>query len=109
MVEAPPAAAQRASVVHRSLLEVKTIAGVEDRLAIANATLAAAVGLGLGLPLYMLLAVALHLLLARVTRHDPCARRAYLRYCRQSARYDPWPAAGPGGGRPPGMGRGLLC
>ncbi len=100
----------RRTAVHRSLLEIKTIAGVEDRLAIANGTIAAALVLGLGLFAYLALAVALHLILARVTREDPCARRAYLRYCRQADLYDPWPRVRTRQGqRPDGLGRGMLC
>ena len=36
----------RASAVHKSLLEIKTLGGVEKRMAIANGTLAAALTMG---------------------------------------------------------------
>jgi type IV secretory pathway TrbD component len=100
----------RASAIHRSLLEIKTIGGVEDRLAILNGTFAAAIVMGLGLWPYIAVAVALHLVLARLTRRDPFTRRIYMRYNAQADRYDPWPHARQRcNRRPQGFGRATLC
>ncbi|MBC7779631.1 MAG: VirB3 family type IV secretion system protein [Proteobacteria bacterium] len=100
----------RATVVRASLLEVKTIAGVEDRLAILNATFALAIVMGLGLWPYLMIALLLHLLAARLTRRDPYLRRIYVRFAQQGDRYDPWPRVAPKRARrPPGFGRTLLC
>ena len=100
----------RATPVHRSLLEVKTLGGVEDKLAIMNATVAVAIVMGLGLWPYIPAAMALHLVLARVTRRDPFTRRIYMRYNAQADRYDPWPQARQRRNcRPPGFGRAMLC
>ena len=100
----------RATAVYRSLLEIKTIGGVEDRLAIMNGTFAIAIVVGLGLWPYIALAAALHLILARITRRDPFSRRIYMRYNTQADRYDPWPHARQRHGRrPQGFGRGTLC
>jgi type IV secretion system protein TrbD len=108
---APSAACSpRATIVYRSLLEVKTIAGVEDRVAILNATFALAIVMASGLWPLILVAAGLHAALARCTREDPYLRRVYLCYVRQSGRYDPWPSVhGRSGRRPNGFGRGLLC
>jgi len=100
----------RASLVHQSLLEVKTIAGVEDRLAILNATFALAIVMGLGLWPWLAAAFALHLVAARLTRRDPYLRRIYIRYARQADHYEPWPRTGMTcNRRPRGFGRDLLC
>jgi type IV secretory pathway TrbD component len=100
----------RATPVHRSLLEIKTIGGVEDKLAIMNGTFAVAIVMGLGLWLYLPVAIAMHLILARMTRRDPFTRRIYMRYNAQADRYDPWPHARQRRNRrPEGFGRSLLC
>ncbi|MCA3070048.1 MAG: VirB3 family type IV secretion system protein [Rhodocyclaceae bacterium] len=100
----------RSTPVYRSLLERKTIAGVEDRMAIFNATLALAVVMGSGLWYWLLAAAAFHIAIARMTRHDPWLRQVYIGYARQADRYDPWPRAGlRQGQRPAGFGCDLLC
>jgi len=100
----------RATPVRQSLLEVRTLAGVEDRLAILNATFALAIVMGMGLWPWLGVAVALHVLAARLTRYDPYLRRIYIRFARQADQYDPWPRVGPASGRrPQGFGRDLLC
>jgi type IV secretory pathway TrbD component len=100
----------RCTPVHRSLLEMKTLAGVEDRLAILNATLALAVAMGTGLWYWLGPALVLHMVAARLTRHDPWLRQVYTGYVRQADTYDPWPRVGMRRGRRPhGFGRDLLC
>jgi type IV secretion system protein VirB3 len=102
--------ALRRTPVHRSLLEMKTLAGVEDRLAILNATFALAITMGAGLWHWLFIAVFLHLLAARLTRHDPWLRQVYAGYVLQADAYDPWPRPGMRRGRrPDGFGRDLLC
>lgn len=86
------------------------IGGVESRVAIVNATLAAALAMGLGLWAWLPAAVAVHALAARATRRDPFARRVYAGYLRQGNHYDPWPRVGlTRAARPNGFGRDLLC
>ncbi len=103
-------AALRCTTVHGSLLQAKTIAGVEDRLAILNATCALAIVMGTGLWPYLGVALAAHVLAARATRDDPYLRSIWLQYLRQADRYDPWPCVrGRHGRRPHGFGRDLLC
>ncbi len=110
MTSDQPAPVLRSTPVYRSLLEMKTLGGVEDRIAIFNATLALAVVMGTGLWYWLLVATALHLALARMTRHDPWLRQVYIGYVRQCDRYDPWPRAGlRQGRRPAGFGGDLLC
>ena len=102
--------AVRQSSVHAALLERPMLGGVESRVAIVNATLAAALAMGLGLWAWLPAAVIVHALAARAMRRDPFARQVYAAYLRQADRYDPWPRAGmPRGARPPGFGRDLLC
>jgi len=110
MMRDPQVQVLRCSTVYRSLLERKTIAGVEDRLAIFNGTLALAVAMGTGLWYWLGVALALHLALARLTRHDPWLRQVYLCHIRLADRYDPWPRVGMRQGRrPAGFGRDMLC
>ncbi|MCE2946758.1 MAG: VirB3 family type IV secretion system protein [bacterium] len=109
-VPVPACAAPRRTPVHRSLLEMKTIAGVEDRLAILNGTFALAVAMGAGLWYWVFPALLLHMVAARLGRHDPWLRQVYTGYALQSDRYDPWPRVGMRRGRrPDGFGRDLLC
>ncbi|MBU6460732.1 MAG: VirB3 family type IV secretion system protein [Proteobacteria bacterium] len=100
----------RQSRVHRSLLEIHTLAGVERRLAILNWTIAAVFVLGAGFILYLAVALLLHGLLRWMTRKDPYLRMIYVRYNTQADDYDPWPhALQRQTCRPRGFGRGLLC
>lgn len=100
----------RQTVVHRSLLEVKTLGGVEDRLAILNGTLTLAIMMGLRIYLYAVAGIFLHVLLRYITRRDPFTRRIYMRYNRQWDIYDPWPHKRQRHHlRPEGFGRGMLC
>ncbi|MFN7753293.1 MAG: VirB3 family type IV secretion system protein [Pseudomonadota bacterium] len=102
--------APRQSPVHAALLEQPMLGGVESRVAIVNATLAAALVMGFGLWGWVPAAVAVHALAARATRRDPWARQVYAAYLRQADHYDPWPRVGSTRGqRPLGFGRDLLC
>lgn len=100
----------RRSPVHASLLEQPMLGGVESRVALVNATLAAALALGLGLWAWVPVAIVLHALAARATRRDPFARQVYAAYLRQADSYDPWPRTGlTRARRPRGFGPDLLC
>lgn len=58
---------------------------------------------------FAVLAVGVHLFLQGIFRRDPWMRMIYIRYMRQSDRYDPWPEIEPRRGlRPIGFGRGTL-
>lgn len=55
------------------------------------------------------LAVVLHFFLKSLYRSDPWLRPIYVRYMRQSDRYEPWPEKSPKRSlRPIGFGRGSL-
>ncbi|MDE3021451.1 MAG: VirB3 family type IV secretion system protein [Pseudomonadota bacterium] len=100
----------RQTRVHKSLLEIQTLAGVERRLAIFNWTLAAVFVLGAGMVSYLAVAFILHAFLRWITRKDPYLRLIYIRYNRQADEYDPWPhATQKQNRRPHGFGRGHLC
>jgi type IV secretory pathway TrbD component len=100
----------RRTPVHRSLMEMKTIAGVERRIAIANITIAAALTMAMHMWAYVAAAAMLHVVLAYMTKREPFLRLFYIRYNRQHDMYDPWPhAVQRSGHRPHGFGRGTLC
>jgi len=100
----------RRTPVHRSLMEIKTIAGVERRIAIVNITIAAALTMAMHVWGYVAAAALLHAVLAYLTKRDPFLRPIYIRYNTQADAYDPWPhAVQRGGHRPYGFGRGVLC
>jgi type IV secretory pathway TrbD component len=106
----PTEAGRRSTPVYLSLLEPKMLAGVEDRLAILNATLGLAVAMGTGLWPWMFATLALHLAMARASRHDAWVRQVYIVHVGNADRYDPWPRTGQRRGRRPhGFGRDLLC
>lgn len=100
----------RASQVHQSLLETKSIMGAERGFALANGTIAAAMIINLHILAWIPIALALHVFLVWLHGKDPMMRHIYIRYNRQAHRYDPWPHAealyNP---RPQGFGRGMLC
>jgi type IV secretory pathway TrbD component len=101
---------QRYTVIHKSLHEIKRIAGVESRLAILNGTMVAAFVMGLGMWHFIPLGFGAHIFLAWVTKKDAWARQIYIRYVTQADRYDPWPHAVQNKNkRPEGFGRGMLC
>lgn len=100
----------RASAVHKSLLEIKTIGGVEKRMAIANGTLAAALTMGTNQPLFIGLAIVVHFFLMWLTKKDPFMVKVYVRYAALADIYDPWPRrTHKRNQRPEGFGRNLLC
>ena len=100
----------RRTRIYRSLMEIKTIGGVERGLAIMNATIAVALTIGLHVWGYVIAAIGLHMILAYLTKRDPYMRLVYIRYNTQAHVYDPWPhAVQRRGQRPHGFGRGSLC
>jgi type IV secretion system protein VirB3 len=100
----------RASAVHKSLLEIKTVGGVEKRMAIANGTLAAALTMGTNQPMFLLLAVVVHFFLMWLTKKDPFTVKVYMRYALLADIYDPWPRRTiKRNARPEGFGKNLLC
>jgi len=100
----------RSTPIHHSLMEIKTIAGVERRIAIVNVTIAAALTMAMHVWGYVVAAVLLHVVLAYLTKRDPFLRLIYIRYNTQADTYDPWPhAVQRTGHRPYGFGRGALC
>ncbi len=100
----------RASAVHKSLLEIKTLGGVEKRMAIANGTLAAALTMGTNQPMFLALAVVVHFFLMWLTKKDPFTIKVYMRYALMGDIYDPWPKRTiKRNSRPEGFGKNLLC
>lgn len=100
----------RATAVHKSLLEIKTIAGVEKRMAILNGTMAAALTMGTEQLGFIPLAVILHFFLMWVTKKDPFTIKVYARYALLADVYDPWPKrTNKRNPRPDGFGKDLLC
>lgn len=100
----------RATPVHRSLLEQKTIGGVESRMAILNGTLAAALTFGMMTVYFLPFAVLLHLVLRWITKKDAKLIEIYTRYRIFGEVYDPWPKAVMRvNARPKGFAKGLLC
>lgn len=101
---------RRRTPVYQSLLEVKTVAGVESRIAILNGTFAAAFTFGLDNPWMIPIAVVTHIFLRWLTKKDPHIIRIYSQYRVLGAIYDPWPKRKQRtNARPRGFGRGLLC
>lgn len=100
----------RASQVHKSLLEIKTIGGVEKRMAIANGTLSAALTMGTTQPLFIGVGAIVHFFLVWVTKKDPFTIKVYMRYATMGDVYDPWPKRTiKVNARPEGFGKNLLC
>jgi type IV secretion system protein TrbD len=100
----------RQTVVHRSLQEIKTVGGVEDRLAILNGVITLAIMMGMRIYIYLVVGICLHYVMRYITRRDPYTRRIYMRYNRQWDAYDPWPHKKQLNHiRPEGCGKGMLC
>lgn len=99
----------RWNIVHKSLSVVRTIAGAERGLAIANGTIAAAFIFN-GLWQWIFVTLFAHALLVWMAKKDVLMRQIYLRYSVQGDRYDPWPhVAQRRNERPEGCGKGMLC
>lgn len=100
----------RASAVHKSLLEIKTLGGVEKRMAILNGTMALTLTMAMNQPGFLALAVVLHFFLMWVTKKDPFTIKIYARYALLADVYDPWPKRiNKRNPRPDGFGKNLLC
>lgn len=101
---------RRVTPVYVSLLEVKTIGGVEARMAILNGTMAAALTFGMNTPWFIPIAVVTHIMLRWLTRKDPHVITIYMQYRLLGAVYDPWPKRRQRTNlRPKGFGQGALC
>lgn len=100
----------RATTVHKSLLEHKTIAGVESKMAILNGTLTVAITMGLE-TLYMIpIAIVNHMFLKWLTKNDPYLIKIYGQYRVFADVYDPWPHSSiKTNARPKGFSKGTLC
>lgn len=100
----------RQTVVHKSAHEIKTIAGVESRLAILNGTVALAITFALENLLFLPVAFLSHLVLKWITKHDPQTIAIYTRYRIFGDIYDPWARRSQKtNARPVGFSRGMLC
>lgn len=101
----------RTTVIHSSLMRIKTIAGVEERLAKVHLAIAIAM-LGVWrIWLYFPFCVAVHLFLVWMTKRDENIFLIYTQYSRQSDVYDPWVRIDRKSKvkRPHGFGRDILC
>ncbi|WP_028491644.1 VirB3 family type IV secretion system protein [Thioalkalivibrio sp. ALE19] len=100
----------RQTPLRSSLMEGKRIAGVEDKLVIANGTIAAAMIMGMYWYWWIVIAWLLHRFLKHIYKQDPQARMVYMRYAKQADRYEPWPRINQKSGkRPQGWDRDTLC
>lgn len=96
--------------VYRCLNEVKSLAGAERGLVIANTTIAAATVMGFKSLLWLPVAFAIHVFLVWLYKKDPMSRLIYIRYNSQTDHYDPWPQSGTEvNARPEGFDKGNLC
>lgn len=100
----------RSTVVHKSLLELQLIAGVEKQLVILNGSMGLAISIALNNLWYIPVGMLLHMFLAWGARKDPDFRKIYIRYSLLANIYDPWPRVSSKTNlRPKGFSRGLLC
>lgn len=100
----------RQTPVHKSLLETRTLGGVEFRLAMLNGTISAAIILALQNWYYIPIAILIQLFLVWVTKKDPMIVKIYARYNILGDVYDPWPRrTALMNQRPAGFGKGVLC
>lgn len=100
----------RGTTVHKSLLEHKTIAGVESKMAILNGTLVTAITMGLETLNMIPIAVVNHMFLKWLTKNDPYLIKIYGQYRVFSDVYDPWPYRSiKTNARPKGFSKGILC
>lgn len=100
----------RETAVHKSLLEPKTMGGVEARLAILNGTMFAALTMGLESIIVLPIGVLTHMLLRKLTERDPHIMRIYAQYRVFGDVYDPWARRNQRTNlRPKGFSRGVLC
>jgi type IV secretory pathway TrbD component len=101
---------RRMTKVHKSLMEIKTMGGVERNLFILNLTAFGIFVMGLHMIAFIAISVISHYVLVKVTKKDPFTRLIYLHFSKQCDRYDPWPhAVQKRNLRPEGYGRGALC
>lgn len=96
--------------IHRCLNEVKSLAGAERGLVVANTTIAAASVMGFTTFYWLPFAFLIHIFLVWLFKRDPMTRLIYIRYNGQADKYDPWPHADTEvNARPEGFERGNLC
>lgn len=101
---------ERFSIVHKSLLEQKTYAGVEKEIAIFNGTIAIAICYATKSIWYVPVAILIHSVMRWLNKRDPQMRKIYLRYNVLGRVYDPWPQQRSATNmRPEGFARGMLC
>lgn len=101
---------RRATPVHKSLLEHKTIAGVDSKMAIMNGTIATAITMGLQTFYMIPIAMLIHMFLKWLTKKDPQIIKIYGQYRIYADVYDPWPRNKvKTNARPKGFAKGLLC
>ena len=100
----------RATPVHRSLNQEKTMAGGEKVLVVINVTLAICICFATTTLYWAGVAVVIHFFLVWLHKLDPRMRKIYFRYSQQHGRYDPWPHVEVSkNSRPEGFDRGNLC
>lgn len=100
----------RVTPVHKSLLEPKTMGGVESRLAILNGTMFAALTMGLESLIVLPIGIGTHMLLRKLTEKDAHILRIYAQYRVFGDVYDPWAKRNQRTNmRPKGFSRGVLC
>lgn len=99
----------RRTTFHKSLTQIKTIAGVESRLFLGNATITVALVQALANVWFVIFGFILHAFFYWLTKKEPLIIKIYGRFNRQGDRYDPWPRSNQRfNQRPRGFGRGML-
>lgn len=100
---------RRATPFHKSLIEVKTIGGVETTFFMLNVMFTAVMTINLEKLIMLVGGVFTHAFLVWLTKKDPLILKIYNRFRVQADAYDPWPRARqrrhP---RPPGFAPGAL-
>ena len=100
----------RVSMVHKSLLEQKTMAGVEKEIAIFNGTITVAICYATSSLWYIPVALLTHAAMRWLNKRDPNIRKIYLRYNVLGRIYDPWVRPNMTTNmRPEGFSKGMLC
>lgn len=101
---------RRSTIIHASLLEVKSTAGAEFLPVVANFTVTAMMFMGPHLLWWPVVAWCIHKLLQYLFKVDQRMFDVLFKYLGEGDFYDPWPRPGMRNKRPYGMGRDLpLC
>jgi type IV secretion system protein VirB3 len=101
---------RRSTIIHSSLLEVKSAGGAEFMPVVANVTIAFVMMIAPHFLWWPVVSWCIHKLLQYLFKVDERMFAVLFRYLNEGDYYDPWPRPGMRNKRPYGMGRDLpLC